>query len=64
MIKQFEKFRVVCPVCGNTLFKSNCSEVEMECNRCKSLFQIKVTEEQIVYTILYANSKNRKACMA
>lgn len=47
------KFRADCPICGNKLMKAApSSDIEVDCQRCKSQIQIVVNDKGFHLTVL------------
>lgn len=45
----FEKYKVICPVCGKPLFSSCYADIEdMSCPKCKSVYSVKITEGSLL----------------
>lgn len=51
-----KKLYVHCPVCGNQLFRSTVSDVEIRCSRCKNNFDIEIDRNHILILQKYAEA--------
>ena len=52
-----QRLYVYCHVCGNQLFRSSASDVEIRCSRCKSNLDVEITGSRVMILKKYAEAQ-------
>lgn len=59
-MKQIEKLRVHCPVCGRELGKSGKgTNTEQSCSKCKSILNYDVGSDTVCVRVVWASDKQK-----